>query len=172
MWALHTSAATCCVRYHYHWRHPGKVCPESPCTPMTCRLSPIALCRTGHCSTRRARRSSCRGSNVERKDLGRDMECATGIWNIDNTTDFAFTRRGTDEHIGLLSAVPKLLQVLDGIQAGTPVSNVGVQVILLALLIDGNALKDKIFRVAGFDGTGLKDRVDHAVLADSAFNEI
>ena len=100
------------------------------------------------------------------------MKRTTGIRNIYNATNLSFTWSSTDEYIALFTAVPELLHILDGIQARTPVGNVGIKVILLALLINGDTLKDEILRVPWLHWTRLEYGVDHPILADPSFDEI
>jgi hypothetical protein len=43
-----------------------------------------------------------------------------------------FDRSGTQDHVGLLPGKPEFLEIFDSVQTGTPVSDVSVQIVLLA----------------------------------------
>ena len=65
------------------------------------------------------------------------------------------SRRADD----LLLGVAKLVQVVDAVKDGALEGNGGVQVVLAAALIDGEAFKDEPLREARLQGADLEDGV-------------
>ena len=84
----------------------------------------------------------------------------------------ALNRRRTQQRVSLGAAVAKLLQILDGVQAGLAVGHVGVQVVLLAALVDRDAFEDQVLLIARRHVAGLEDRVLHAVLLAAVLDDI
>ena len=75
------------------------------------------------------------------------------------TADVALHRRCAEDGVGLGAAVAELLQVLDRVQAGLAVGHGHVQAVLLALLVDRDALEDQVVPVVRRDRARLEDRV-------------
>ena len=73
--------------------------------------------------------------DIEFEDIGGKPECGAGIRDIDDTADVTLYGGGTQDGIGLCAGVTEFLQILDGVQAGLPVCNVHIQIMLFALFI-------------------------------------
>src|SRR6188768_3039766 len=113
------------------------IAPAKPATPS----------RSGHDGQIRTRRYGAGGrtvrvgGDVEIEDLGRDGQSGASVGNIDDAADPAFNRGGAQDGVRLSARVAELLQVLDRIQAGAPVGDVHVQVMLRTAFIDRDAFE-------------------------------
>jgi hypothetical protein len=108
--------------------------------------------------------------DVEFEYLGRYSKRAARIRNVHDATDPALHRRGAENHVGLLACITELFQILDRIQARPAISDVRIQIMLLAgHLVDRYAFEDQIFRESRLDRAGLENRIDDAVFLDPIF---
>ena len=91
------------------------------------------------------------GHHVEVEDLGRQPQRGAGVGDIDHARDVALHRRRSQDGVGLRARVAELGQIFDGVQAGLPVGDVNVEVVLLALLVDRDAFEDQVVVVVRRD---------------------
>src|SRR6218665_2181890 len=111
------------------------------------------------------------GVDVEIENLRGQPQRGTGIGHVHHAADMALHRCGAEDGVRLRAAVAKLLQVLDGVQAGLAVGDGHVQVMLFTRFVYRDAFKDQIVLVAGGDRAGLEDRIFDAVLDHAAFDQ-
>src|ERR1700728_1417865 len=81
-------------------------------------------------------------------------------------------RRGAQDGVGLSGRIAELCQVLDRVQTGLAISNMNVEVVLLALLVDRDAFEDQIIIVCRNYLRGFEDRILDSVFVHAAFNEV
>src|ERR1700730_14979339 len=129
----------------------------------------------GHTDPRRDRVLWARGirKDIEVENFRRNGERAAGVRDVDDAADAAFTRRGAEDHVGLFAGIAELLEIFDGVQTGTPVRDVSVQIMLLARhLVYRDALKNQVFREPRLDRTRLEDGIGDGVLFYAVFDQI
>src|SRR5690242_12193005 len=80
-------------------------------------------------------------------------------------------RRGAEDRIGLRAGVTELLQILDRIQAGLAIGDVNVEIMLLTLLVNRDALEDQIVLVVRRDRRRLEHWILDAVFGDAILDQ-
>src|SRR3712207_2908113 len=103
------------------------------------------------------------GGNVLRddgtlEDLGREVERDARVRYVDDAADPALYRGRPDYDVGLLVGVAACLEVLDGVQAGLPVGDREIQVMLGIVLADPDTLEDQEAGVPGLEVAKFEDR--------------
>ena len=84
----------------------------------------------------------------------------------------ALARRGSQDRIGLRTGIAELLEVLDRVQAGLPIGDMHVEVMLLALLVDRDAFEDQIVFVVRRDRRRLEYRILDAVFRYAVLDDV
>src|SRR5258708_16966278 len=79
--------------------------------------------------------------DVEIEYFCRQPQGRTGVGHVDNAGDVALARSRSQDRIGLRAGIAELLQVLDRVQAGLPVGDMHIEVVLPALLVDRDTLE-------------------------------
>src|SRR5580658_3338897 len=82
--------------------------------------------------------------DVELENLRRYRQRRARVWNVDDAADAPFDRCRSEDRIGLRPGEPEFLQVRDCIEAGLPISNVNVEIVLLARLVYGDPLEYQV----------------------------
>ena len=86
------------------------------------------------------RRPGGRGRDVEVEDRRGQVERAAGVRDVDHPADPALDRRGAEQQVRLRAGVAELLQVVDGVEAGVPVGQRRVEVVVrVGVVVDGDA---------------------------------
>src|SRR5205823_12830074 len=93
-------------------------------------------------------------------------------WHVDHARYVSLARRGAEDRIGLCARVAELLQIFDRVQAGLAVGDVDVEVMLLAGLVDRDALEDQIVLVVRRNRRRLEHGILDAVLGDAILDDI
>jgi hypothetical protein len=78
------------------------------------------------------------------EDVGRQPERGTGVGYVDHAGDVPLDRRRAEDRVGLSPGIAELLKMLDRVEAGLPVGDMHVEIVLLALFVDGDALQPAI----------------------------
>lgn len=111
--------------------------------------------------------------NIKIKDINWQPKRRTSIRDVYNTRNMALHWRTTQQQVNLIIRVPVTPQVLDNTQAGLAVGDSCVEVVLLAMLVDREALEVDVaaWTELGFDGTRNVDgrlhvQLLHALLHD------
>ena len=89
--------------------------------------------------------------DVEVEDLGRQPQRRARVRDVDHARDVALARRGAEDRVGLRARVAELGQILDRVEAGLPIGDVDVEIVLLALLVDRDAFEDQVVVVGRRD---------------------
>src|SRR5580700_7801843 len=82
--------------------------------------------------------------DVEPEDLGRYRQRRARVRNVDDAADAPFDRRRSEDRVGLRPGESEFLQVLDRIEAGLPISNVNVEIVLLARFVYRDSLEYQV----------------------------
>src|SRR5579883_565666 len=109
---------------------------------------------------------------VALEDLRRQVDRTARVRDIDNTAYPALHRSSSENHVSLFRSIATRLEVLDGIHTGIFVGNVSIHVMLLALLINGDAFEYQEVGIARLQGTGSKDGVGHLKAVDAIFDQL
>src|SRR5262249_19054218 len=110
--------------------------------------------------------------DVEIEDSGRDVQRHARIGDIDDAAHAALDRCGTDDRIGLLAGITEVLQIVDGIETGPAIGDGHVDIVLLAFIIDGQALEHQELRIARFNRARLEDGLLQSVLLHSTLDQV
>src|SRR3712207_3944802 len=110
------------------------------------------------------------------EDPGRDVYRNTRVRYVDDTADPALYRGRPDYDVRLLVCIAASLQVIDGVEAGLPVGNGEIQIVLRVVFADPDALEDEEAGVPGLEMAQLEDRhvggTVHAVLLHAALDQL
>ena len=79
-------------------------------------------------------------TNIKVKDIHRQSQRRAGIRNIDNPSDVALDRGARKEEVDLVVVVAVAAEILNDADAGLAVGDGGVEVELLAVLVDAESL--------------------------------
>ncbi len=102
----------------------------------------------------------------------RQPQRGAGVGHVDHAGDVALARRGAQDRIGLRAGIAELLEILDRVQAGLPVGDVDVEVMLLAVLVDRDAFEDQIVLVVRRDRRRLEHGILDAVFGDAVLDDV
>src|SRR5579885_3037244 len=108
---------------------------------------------------------------VALEDLSWQVDRTARVWDIDNAAHPTLYRSCSENDIRLFRGITTCLEVLDSIQTGILVSNMGIHVMMLILLINGNAFEYQEVGITRFQGAGSKDGVGHLKAIDAIFDE-
>ncbi|EAY64674.1 conserved hypothetical protein [Burkholderia cenocepacia PC184] len=81
-------------------------------------------------------------------------------------------RRAAQQRIRLRARITEFLQILDGVQTRLAIRGGDVEIMLAALLVDGNALENEVVVIGRRDRAGLKDGVADTVFRHAALDEV
>src|SRR5581483_4737247 len=109
---------------------------------------------------------------VALEDLRWQVDRTACVRNIDDTAHPALHRSRAENDIRLFRSIATRLEVLDSIHTGVLVGNVSIHVMLLALLINGDALEYQEVGIARLQRTGSKDGVGHLKAVDAIFDQL
>ncbi len=113
-----------------------------------------------------------RRHDVEVEDFRRQPQRGASIRHVDNARYMALDRRRSENGIGLRARITELLQILDGIQTRLTIGNRYIQIVLLALLVDRDALKNQEVLVVRRHRRRLENRIFDAVLRHAVLDDI
>src|SRR5215218_6592326 len=83
----------------------------------------------------------------------------------------SLARRRAQDRVSLRPRVTELGEVFDRVETGLPIGNVNVEVMLLASLVDRDALEDQVVVVGRRDRARLEDRILDAVFGDAILDQ-
>lgn len=79
--------------------------------------------------------------NIKVKDIHRQAQRRASIGDIDYARQMALHRSAAQQQVNLVVGVAVAAQVLDDAEAGLAVGDGGIEVVLLAVLVDAEAFK-------------------------------
>ena len=80
-------------------------------------------------------------ANIKVEDVDRQAHGRAAVRNVHNARYVTLHRRAGEQEVDLVVIVPVASKVLDDAQAGLSVCNRGVEIVLLAVLVDAEAFK-------------------------------
>src|SRR3981081_524332 len=113
-----------------------------------------------------------RRHDVEIENLRRQIQRGTGIRNINDAADMSLHGSNTQDRIGLCPGIAELLEILDRIQACLTIGDMNIEVMLLAALVDRDALEDQIVLVVRRDRRRLEYGILDAVFGNTILDDV
>src|ERR1700731_976526 len=117
-------------------------------------------------------RTRRRRHDVEVEDFRRQPQRRASVGHVDHAGDVALTRRRSQNRVSLRAGIAELLEVLDRVQASLPIGDMYIEVMLLTLLVDRDALEDQIVLVVRRDWRRLEYGVLDAVFGDAVLDDV